>query len=126
MKIIFFAALLMVLLVACQSGASPSAQAVENFLQALADKNEAVLLSHACPDYEMDALLEFDSFALVQTTLEDVSCQESGTDGDAALVVCNGSIEASYGGELRSFDLTQRTYRAVESGGNWLVCGYTK
>jgi hypothetical protein len=126
MKKKFYAALLMVLLAACQSGTSPAAQAVENFLQALADKNEAVLLSHTCPDYEPDALLELDSFALVQTTLKGVSCQESGMEGDAARVVCRGSIEASYGGERRSFDLAERNYRVVKSGGDWLVCGYTK
>ena len=114
------------LLSACQSRASPAARAVELFLQALADKNEAVMLSYTCPDYEMDALLEFDSLALVQTTLMGVSCKQSGTDGDAALVTCRGSIEASYGGEVRSFDFTERTYRVVDSGGDWLVCGYTK
>lgn len=116
----------MVFLAACQSGASPAAQAVENFLQALADKNEAVLLSLACPDYEPDALLELDSLALVQTSLDGVSCRESGMVGDAAQVVCRGSIEASYGGEQRSFDLIGRNYHVVKSGGDWLVCGYTK
>ena len=120
------AVLLMVLLAACQSDTSPAAQAVENFLHALADKNEAVLLSHACADYEPNALLELDSLALVQTTLKGVSCHQSGTVGDAALVVCRGSIEASYGGEKRSFDLSDRVYRVVQSGGDWLVCGYTK
>ena len=113
-------------LIACQSNASPAARAVESFLGALADKDEALLLSHTCPDYEMDALLEFDSLALVETSLKDVSCQQTGSEGDAALVTCSGSLEASYGGEMRSFDLSERAYRVVESGGDWLVCGYTK
>jgi hypothetical protein len=126
MNKIFYAALLMVLLAACQGGVSPAAQAVESSLQALADKNETALLSLTCPGYEPDALLELDSLALVQTSLDGVSCRESGTEDEAALVVCRGSIEASYGGEQRSFDLTDRVYRVVNSGGDWLVCGYTR
>ena len=97
------------------------ASVVEDFLTALAAKDETRMLTLVCADYELDALLEFDSYALVQTTLRDVDCQPSGTD-----VICNGSIEASYGDEVRSFDLSERTYHLVQDGSDWLVCGYDR
>ncbi len=116
--------LLSILLTACGGDASPSAAAVESYLQALSAKDEGLMLSYVCSDYETDALLEFDAYALVQTSLEGLVCEEVGVIGDERLVVCAGSIEATYGSELRSFDLSERGYRVVDDGGNWLVCGY--
>ena len=84
------------------------------------------MTSYLCPEFEMEAFIEFDSFSLVQTSLEGLSCSATGEDGDAVQVVCQGSIEATYGNELRSFDLSERTYSVVESKGDWLVCGYSK
>ena len=110
--------LLSLLLTACTP--APAAT-VEDFLTALTTQDEARLLTLVCADYEFDALLEFDSYGLVQTTLKDVDCTANGTN-----VTCTGSIEASYGDEIRSFDLTERTYHLVQDGGDWLVCGYTK
>jgi len=126
MKRNFAIVFIFILLTACSSGASPAAQTVENYLKALADKNETILLSYTCPDYEADALLEYDAFALVDTMLNNVSCQESGKDGDTVLVICQGSVEASYGGEIRDFELAERRYRVVNLENRWLVCGYTK
>ncbi len=116
--------LISILLTACGGSTSPAATAVEGYLQALSARDEALMLSYVCPDYETEALLEFDSFALVQTTLEGLACEEVGVIGEETLVVCAGSIEATYGSELRSFDLSEREYRVVNDGGNWLVCGY--
>ena len=96
-------------------------ETLEDFLTALTTKDEARLLTLVCAEYEFDALLEFDAYALVQTTLKDVDCTASGAD-----VVCTGSIEASYGDEVRSFDLSERTYHLRQDGGDWLVCGYSK
>ena len=110
--------LISLFLTACRT--SPATM-VEDFLTALAAKDEARMLSLVCADYEFDALLEFDSYALVQTTLKDVDCQPSGAD-----VICSGSIEASYGDEVRSFDLSERTYHLVQDGADWLVCGYDR
>ena len=75
---------------------------------------------------EMDALLEYDSFALVETSLKSVSCKQVSADDNSAQVVCQGSIEASYNGEMQSFDLSARTYTVQNDNGNWLVCGYKK
>jgi len=55
--------------------------------------------------------------------LEGLSCAQTGTDGDAALVTCQGRLIATYGNEDQEIDLSARTYRLVEQGGDWLVCG---
>lgn len=114
------------LFTACSSAQAPAAETVETYLQRLADKDETRLVTLTCPSYEMDALLEFDSFALVKTTLKGLACQQTALQENQATVVCQGSIEAAYGNEIRSFDLSQRTYTVIQSGGEWLVCGYTK
>src|SRR5688572_28084192 len=98
---------------------------VENYLQALADKDEPLMVSHICADYEFDALLELDDLAKVETELKDVRCQQVDTDGATALVTCSGSIASTYGSELFSYDLSVRMYRVIADGENWLVCGYT-
>lgn len=126
-KIIFLLILLLLgsALSACSSGGdNAAAQTVENYLAALADKNDALLVSYICPDYEFNALLEFDAFSMVQTSLKDVSCQEVNRQDGQADVVCQGSIEATYGNELRTLDLSRRTYHLLEQDGSWLVCGY--
>lgn len=126
MKQVSFLILLIFLLTSCQDSMSPAEQSMQKYMQALADKNQDVVLSLVCPFYETDALLEFDSYALVQTTLKDVSCHEVSRTGKEAKVVCGGSLDASYNGEIQSFDLSARTYTVINEKGYWLVCGYTK
>ena len=105
-------------------GGSEAAQTLETYLNALAEKDEAVLTSLVCPDYEMDALLEFDSFQAVETELTGLDCQKTGEDGETVLVKCQGQIDATYGNEVQSFDLGGRTYKLIQSGADWQVCGY--
>ncbi len=125
-KAFFFLMLSTILLTSCGNSASPAADTAKKFLQALSDKDDALMLSYVCADYELDALLEFDAYALVQTTLTGLDCQQKEMDGDDALIICSGSIDATYNNEVRNFDLSERTYRVVHQGGDWLVCGYTK
>jgi hypothetical protein len=101
-------------------------QAVVSFLEALTNKEEALMISYTCPGYELGALLEYDAYALVKIRLENLSCQETSQENGAAQVSCQGSIEATYGSEQRSFDLSERTYQIIQDSGAWLVCGYTK
>lgn len=114
------------LFTACQSAAPSPEKTLLNFLQALTDKNQAVMLSLVCPDYELDALLEFDSYALVSTTLNEADCRQISGNDDEAQIVCAGTIETSYNGELQSIDLSTRTYTVVNVESDWLVCGYKK
>jgi len=112
------------ILAACAGTQHPAAGAVEAFLQALADNDEAQYVTLTCPDYELDALLEYDSFSLVQTRLEGLSCQAGNASDESAEVTCQGEIVATYGNEDRNFELSERHYQVLNQGGAWLVCGY--
>ena len=115
---------LSIILSACGASASDgAAPAVENYITALAAKDQAALISNSCADWEDDALIELDSFALVEVTVDGMACAESGTDGDKTLVDCTGMLNMSYNGEPQSLDLADRTYEVIEQDGNWLVCG---
>ena len=116
---------LVTLLVACGGNAtSGSVRAVEDYLTALINKDDAAISSLSCEDWETMALLELDSFQAVETRLEGLSCAEAGTDGDTILVNCQGKIIATYNDEDQELDLSLRTYQVVQQGGEYLVCGY--
>ena len=112
------------LLAAC-SGSSDDApaKAVEGYLNALVAKDENLLPTLVCGEWEQDALIELDSFQAVTPRLEDAVCQQTGTDGDTALVSCTGKIIATYNDEDQELDLSTRTYQVVQDNGDWLVCG---
>ena len=112
-----------VLLIACASSTDAPAKAVENYLNALVDKDADRLSTLVCGDWEEDALIELDSFQAVTARLEDAACTQTGTDGETALVDCTGSIIASYNDENQELDLSVRTYQVTQEGGDWLVCG---
>ena len=111
-------------LTACASNntAAP-AKAVEDYLSALIAKDADRLSTLSCGEWEDDALLELDSFQAVTARLEGVACEQTGADGDTALVLCNGKIIATYDNEDQELDLSVRTYQVVQEGGEWLVCG---
>lgn len=111
-------------LTACGGGEHPAAAAMEAFVHALADKNEAQYVTLTCADYELDALLEYDSFGLVKTHIEGLDCQAVSVYGDTAEVTCQGEIVATYGNEDRTFELSERRYQVVKQDGQWLACGY--
>lgn len=110
-------------LTACSGGKHPAAVSVEAYLQALVNKDEARMVSLTCSNFETDALLEYDAFNLVKTRLDNLDCQVSSEQADSATVVCQGAIIATYGNEDQDFDLSERVYQMVKSGGDWLVCG---
>jgi hypothetical protein len=111
------------LLVACASNADAPAKAVENYLNALVEKDADRLSTLVCGDWEEDALIELDSFQAVDARLEGAACTQTGADGETALVDCTGSIIASYNDEDQELDLSVRTYQVTQEGGDWLVCG---
>lgn len=126
MRKIFLLALVAIsfLLASCgQSNSDAPAKAVEDYLNALVAKDADRLPTLVCGDWEDDALIELDSFQAVTASLENVSCAQTGTDGDTTLVNCTGNIVATYNGEDQRLDLAVRTYQVVEEGGDWLVCG---
>ena len=122
--VLVIVALVLLGLAACGSGQSGAVQAVQGYLDALVAKDSSRVSALSCADWESDAQVEVDSLEAVTPRLDGVSCSESGTDGDATLVTCTGSMVLSYNGEDRSLDLSRRTYRVVQQGGDWLMCGY--
>jgi outer membrane lipoprotein-sorting protein len=122
--LILFGLFTILALSACASNnANAPAQAVEDYLTALVEKDANRLTTLSCGEWEDAALLELDSFQAVSTRLEGLACEQTGTDGDTALVLCNGSIVATYNDEDQQLDLSVRTYQVVQEGGEWLVCG---
>ena len=99
------------------------AKAVEDYLTALVEKDADRLSTLVCGEWEDEALIELDSFQAVSTRLEGLACEQTGTDGDTALVLCNGKIIATYTNEDQEIDLSTRTYQVTQEGGDWLVCG---
>ena len=98
-------------------------QTVEAYLNALVEKDADRLTTLSCGEWEQEALLELDSFQAVSARLEGLACEQTGTEGDTALVLCNGNIVATYNDEDQQLDLSVRTYQVVQEGGEWLVCG---
>jgi hypothetical protein len=112
------------LLTACASNnTNAPAKAVDDYLNALIAKDADRLSTLSCGEWEEDALLELDSFQAVEARLDGVACEQTGTDGNTALVLCNGRIIATYNNEDQELDLSVRTYQVVQEGGEWLVCG---
>jgi hypothetical protein len=112
-------------LAACGSsnnGSAP-AKAVEDYWNAIVKKDADRLSTLVCSEWEDDALTALDSFQAVTTRLEGLTCQQTGTDGGTALVLCNGKIIASYNNEDQELDLSVQTYQVTQEGGDWLVCG---
>lgn len=101
-----------------------AAQSVEAYYQALveADADRAVALS--CADWEFNAQMEVDSLMGVDASLDGFTCEQSGSDGDMAIVTCQGQIVMSYDGEDQYLDLSGQTYQVLNQGGDWLFCGY--
>jgi len=111
-------------LTACgASNTDAPVKAVENYLNALVNKESDRLPTLVCGEWEEDAFIELDSFQAVTARLENVSCSQTGADGDTALVLCNGNIVATYNNEDQALDLSTRTYQVNQEGGDWLVCG---
>ena len=108
---------------ACAGGGDAPAQTVELYYQALVEKDQDRLVNLSCADWESMALLEFDSFLSVETSLEDPACETVSQEDGTARVTCQGAITASYDGEVREFPLTGQTYLVTQEAGEWRVCG---
>ncbi len=115
------------LLAACSGGsgsASGAPKAVEDYLQAEVTQDQAKISTLSCKAWEQSALLELDSFQGVTAKVENPACTVSGKDGDTSLVTCSGNIVATYNNENQTLPLNSRTYKVVQEGGEWRVCGY--
>ena len=117
---------IIILLTGCsgQKNSQDAPGAVQAYLKALTDKDQNQMINLSCAAWEAQAKQEYDSFAAVKLTLQDVSCKQSGQDASYTLVTCQGSILASYGTEDLKLELADRVFRAVQERGEWRMCGY--
>ena len=124
-KIVFLVVIALSLALASCGSSDTDApvKAVEKYLNALVAKDADRLPTLVCGEWEEDALIELDSLQAVSARLENVSCSQTGTDGDTALVHCTGNIVLTYDTEDQNIDLSVVTYQVIEEGGDWLVCG---
>lgn len=124
-RTLFLCALALLLAGACSTPASGGpAGAVEAYLQALAARDENRLVELSCADWEAQARQEFNSFSAVTLKLNEVACEQTGQEAPYTLVACSGQIIANYGQEDLEIDVAEQTYRVIEEGGAWRVCGY--
>lgn len=101
-----------------------AAQAVERYLTAKANSDEATLRPLLCSAMEADLPREAASFSSVTgVRIEGMTCSSKGSDSaaDETIVQCEGKIIANYGAEDNEFPLT--SYRAVREDGEWKWCG---
>jgi hypothetical protein len=117
---------ILALLAGCSSSA-PAGQApdaVNAYLTALVERNANQASLLVCKDWEPQARLEYDSFAAVKLSLNNLECKADGQDGAYTLVSCTGSITANYGAEDQQIDIAGRVFKVANEGGEWRVCGY--
>ena len=109
---------------ACGSNSSP-ADAIENYLEALAAKDQVGAVSYSCAEWEEQALAEGASFVNVEVELRDLNCQVDQQEQESAQVICEGSFLFSYdAGEQQQLDLGDRIFNTINENGAWRMCGY--
>jgi hypothetical protein len=118
-----FSLLIILILSACDT-ASPSAQTVEAYLEAMTGKDIDRVAVLVCPEFEDQAIMDVDAFQLVSPTLQDVQCMETEQDDGVATVQCSGKIVTTYNNETSDIDLRERTFQVINERGDWFVCGF--
>jgi hypothetical protein len=113
----------LLVLTACGGASDPASDTVEQYLKAMVSSDSAQTAKLACKDFEDQAAKDADSFAGVKAALNQATCKNAGSDGNATLVSCSGKIDATYGNEQQNFDLAGPVYKVIQQDGNWLVCG---
>lgn len=118
-----FTLLIFLILAACDT-ASPAAQTVEAYLEAMTSKDIDRVAVLVCPDFEDQAIMDVDAFQLVSPTLQDVQCSEVEQTDGIATVQCAGKIVTTYNNETSDIDLSERTFQVINERGDWFVCGF--
>jgi hypothetical protein len=117
--------LLMFIAAACAEDDAKEANPVDitkQYVQARVGADEEKLRALACADFEEIAVASAESFASVKATVEDLQCEQSGTEGDITLVACTGTISMVYDAETRTRAL-DATFQMKQEDGQWKVCG---
>jgi maltodextrin utilization protein YvdJ len=120
----FFISLLIFLFLGACDTASPAAQTVEAYLEAMTGKDIDRVAVLVCPEFEDQAIMDVDAFQLVSPTLQDVQCTETEQSDGVATVQCSGKIVTTYNNETSDIDLSERTFQVINERGDWFVCGF--
>jgi hypothetical protein len=124
-KNIFILLLGVIFLAGCSaSTGKDSSTAALSYLSGLAEKDKAAVIQNSCKTWEEQANLEVDALLSVGAKLNNVSCKKIGNEGDFELVNCTGALDLTYNDEIRSIDLSPRTYVMAMEGNSWRVCSY--
>jgi hypothetical protein len=101
-----------------------AAAIIEQYLRAKVEKSDAEkMVSLSCVEWEAMANTEATSFASIDAEIQEMECEETGTDGEYTVIACEGSIMATYGtGDTRELELGG-PYRAIQEDGEWKMCG---
>jgi hypothetical protein len=99
---------------------------VEQFLIALAEKDDVVISNISCPEWEEDALLELDALQLVKSTITDLDCFTSKSTENGLLIFCNGFFSNSYNNENTVWDLSLYVFDVSNTSGAYLLCGFSQ
>ena len=116
--------LLTLVISGCSNNQNSAPASIEEYINALVNKDENTLIIYSCADWESEAKSDFNSFSAVSVSLEDLTCQETGQDGDYTIVSCEGIIIANYGNEVLEINLADQNYLSIYEGGEWRMCGY--
>jgi len=111
-------------LFACNSQIKEPSDVVQEYLQALVDKDVNSIAALVCSDWEEKALLEVDSLLSVDSRLDEVVCTVKESNNEQATVTCLGKILLTYKDEIQEIDLSRRIYFTQFVKNNWRVCGY--
>jgi hypothetical protein len=122
--LIFSVIIFALLFVGCSQSADDASQPVNAYLEALVNQDFDQISNIVCAAWVEQATLELDAFMGVEAALEDVSCTQTESDEDSALVECTGKIVATYNDEQQELPLDGRIYLMTKEGGEWRVCGY--
>ena len=123
----YLRALIVIVLIGI-AGCAPTsdpADAVEVYYEVLVAKDQERFVNLICADWELEAMIEFDSFGAVQAELQELACETSSIDNQSATVKCQGSIAVTYRGEdSQLLSLAENTYQVIMDDGEWRMCGY--
>lgn len=124
-KTVYIIFILGLVFTACSSsGSAGAADTAAKYIQALADKDKALITNLSCQEWEEAAILEVDGLLSVDAVVSNLVCEETGQEGINTLVNCSGSLDLTYNDEIRAIDLSRRTYYLQEIEGQWRVCQY--
>ena len=126
--VLFTQAILLIIftLASCSGGSSidEAAMAVETYIRALANRDLNDITSIVCLAWGEQAQLEFNSFSAVTAKVEGLECQVTSSEGDYAVVECQGVLITNDGEDDQEIQLKVNHYQTLFEEGKWRMCGY--